>query len=139
MTDLDVTIFNQNLKLSYQKNEKERLIKAIEILNKSWNKFSNLHGKVSDLKIITLISIELQDSIGDYKDKLNLNQDNVDLLKKKIEEKNREFEKSIETINKLKLEIDDKNKEILKIESILDEMHNELLQIKTNIIANKNE
>ena len=139
MTDLDVTIFNQNLKLSYQKNEKERLINAIEILNKSWNKFSNLHGKVSDLKIITLISLELQDSIGDYKDKLNLNQDNVDLLKKKIEEKNREFENSIETINKLKLEIDDKNKEILKIESILDEMHNELLQIKTNIIANKNE
>ncbi len=139
MTDLDVTIFNQNLKLSYQENEKERLINAIEILNKSWNKFSNLHGKVSDFKIITLISLELQDSIGDYKDKLNLNQDNVDLLKKKIEEKNREFEKSIETINKLKLEIDDKNKEILKIESILDEIHNELLQIKTNIIANKNE
>tara|TARA_B100000959_G_scaffold138152_1_gene145243 strand:- start:1173 stop:1598 length:426 start_codon:yes stop_codon:yes gene_type:complete len=139
MADLDVTIFNQNLKLSYQENEKERLINAIEILNKSWNKFSNLHGKVSDLKIITLISIELQDSIGDYKDKLNLNQDNVDLLKKKIEEKNREFENSIETINKFKLEIDDKNKEILKIESILDEMHNELLQIKTNIIANKNE
>ena len=139
MADLDVTIFNQNLKLSYQENEKERLINAIKILNKSWNKFSNLHGKVSDLKIITLISIELQDSIGDYKDKLNLNQDNVDLLKKKIEEKNREFENSIETINKLKLEIDDKNKEILKIESILDEIHNELLQIKTNIIANKNE
>ena len=139
MTDLDVTIFNQNLKLSQQKNEKERLIKAIEILNKSWNKFSNLHGKVSDLKIITLISIELQDSIGDYKDKLNLNQDNVDLLKKKIEEKNRELENSIETINKFKLEIDDKNNEILKIESILDEIHNELLQIKTNIIANKNE
>ena len=139
MADLDVTIFNQNLKLSYQENEKERLINAIEILNKSWNKFSNLHGKVSDFKIITLISLELQDSIGYYKDRLNLNQDNVDLLKKKIEEKNREFENSIETINKFKLEIDDKNKEILKIESILDEIHNELLQIKTNIIANKNE
>ncbi len=83
MPDLDVTIFNQNLKLSYQENEKERLIKAIEILNKSWNKLSNLQGKVSDLKIITLISLELQDSISDYKDKLNLNQDNVDLLKKK--------------------------------------------------------
>ena len=139
MPDLDVTIFNQKLKLSYQENEKERLIKAIEILNKSWNKFSNLHGKVSDLKIITLISLELQDSIGDYKDKLNLNQDKVDLLKKKIEEKNSEFENSIESINKLKLEIDDKNKEISKIESILDEIHDELLKIKTNILANKNE
>ena len=39
MPDLNVTIFNQNLKLSYQENEKEKLINAIEILNKSWNKF----------------------------------------------------------------------------------------------------
>jgi cell division protein ZapA (FtsZ GTPase activity inhibitor) len=139
MPDLNVTIFNQNLKLSYQENEKDRLINAIEILNKSWNKFSNLHGKVSDLKIITLISLELQDSIGDYKDKLNLNQENVCLLKKKIEEKNREFENSLETINKLKLDIEDKNKEISKIECILDEIHHELLKIKTNILANKNE
>jgi len=139
MPDLNVTIFNQNLKLSYQENEKDRLINAIEILNKSWNKFSNLHGKVSDLKIITLISLELQDSIGDYKDKINLNQENVGLLKKKIEEKNSEFENSLETINKLKLDIEDKNKEILKIESILDEIHHELLKIKTNILANINE
>ena len=48
MPDLEVTIFNQNLKLSYQEDEKERLINAIGVLNESWNKFSNLHGKVSD-------------------------------------------------------------------------------------------
>ena len=40
---------------------------------------------------------------------------------------------------KLKLEIDDKNKEISKIESILDEINHELLKIKNNILANKNE
>tara|TARA_B100000029_G_scaffold458176_1_gene487393 strand:+ start:272 stop:691 length:420 start_codon:yes stop_codon:yes gene_type:complete len=139
MPDLNVTIFNQNLKLSYQENEKDRLINAIEILNKSWNKFSNLHGKVGDLKIITLISLELQDSIGEYKNKLNFYKDDVKLLTKKIEEKNTKFGNTIEKINKLKLSIDDKNKEILKIESILDEIHNELLQIKNNILANKNE
>ncbi len=72
MPDLEVTVFNQKLKLSYLENEKERLVNAINILNESWKKFSNLHGKVSDLKIITLISLEIQDSIGDYEDKIKL-------------------------------------------------------------------
>ena len=72
MPDLEVTIFNQKLKLTYLEGEKERLTGAINLLNKSWNKFSNLHGKVSDLKIIILISLEIQDSIKDYEDKLKL-------------------------------------------------------------------
>ena len=87
MPDLEVTVFNQKLKLSYLKDEKERLTNAINILNEIWNKFSNLHGKVSDLKIITLISLELQDSIKDYEDKLKLQKKNIDLLKQEIEEK----------------------------------------------------
>ena len=40
MPDLEITVFNQSLKLSYQENEKERLINAIDVLNQSWNKFS---------------------------------------------------------------------------------------------------
>ena len=84
MPDLEVTVFNQKLKLLYLENEKERLSNAINILNESWKKFSNLHGKVSDLKIITLISLELQDSIVDNEDKIKLQQNNIDLLKKEI-------------------------------------------------------
>ena len=139
MPDLEVTIFNQKLKLSYQENEKERLINAIDILNKNWDNFSNLHGKVSDLKIITLISLELQDSIGDYLYKLNLHKNNVELLKKQIKVKNKEFKNCLETIKKFKSEIDEKDNEISKIENILDEIHDELLQIKNNILANKHE
>ena len=139
MPDLDVIIFNQKLKLSYQENEKDRLITAIDNLNKSWNKFSDLHGKVSDLKIITLISLELQDLISEYKENFNLHKNNVELLKKEIEVKKRDYENSLETINKLKLEIDGKNKEMSKIEVVLDEIYNELLQIKNNILSNKNE
>ena len=52
MPDLEVIIFNQKLKLSYQENEKQRLVDAVEKLNKNWDKFANLHGKVSDKKII---------------------------------------------------------------------------------------
>ena len=62
MPEIEVNIFNQRLKLSYQDNEKQRLIDAVEILNKSWGKFSDLHGNFSDFKIITLISLEIQNS-----------------------------------------------------------------------------
>ena len=139
MPDLEVTVFNQKLKLSYLENEKERLANAINILNKSWKKFSNLHGKVSDLKIITLISLELQDSIVDKEDKIKLQKKNIDLLKQEFEKKRNELQNAIEQVNKLKLEIEIKEKEISKTESVLDEINHELSQIKIKILAHNDE
>ena len=139
MPDLEITVFNQSLKLSYQENEKERLINAIDLLNQSWNKFSNLQGKVSDQKIITLISLELQDSIRDYEDKLKLQIKNIDLVKQEIKEKSNDLQNTIEKINQLKLEIEIKDKEILKTESVLDEINHELSEIKTKILAHNDE
>ena len=139
MPDLEVTVFNKKLKLSYLENEKDRLINAINTLNESWKKFSNLHGKVVDLKIITLISLELQDSIGEYEDKIKLQKNNIDILKKEIEEKSKSLQNTIEQVNKLKLAIETKEKEISKTESILDEINNELSQVKNNILAHHDE
>ena len=139
MPDLELTIFNQSLKLSYQENEKERLINAVDVLNQSWNKFSNLHGKVSDQKIITLISLELQDSIRDYENKLKLHIKNIDLLKQEIKEKSNDLQNTIEKINQLNLQIEDKEKEILKTESVLGEINHELSQIKIKILAHDHE
>ena len=139
MPDLEVTVFNQKLKLSYLENEKERLTYAINILNENWKKFSNLHGKVSDLKIISLISLELQDSIVDNEDKIKLQKKNIDLLKQEIEEKSNKLQNSIEQVNKLKLEIEIKEKEISKTESVLDEINHELSQIKNNILTHNDE
>ena len=139
MPDLEVTVFNQKLKLSYLEDEKERLTDAIKILNESWKKFSNLHGKVSDLKIITLISLELQDSIEDFQDKIKFQKKNIDLLKQEIEDKNNDLQNTTAQVNKLKLEIEIKEKEISKTESVLDEINYELLQIKNNILVHNNE
>ena len=133
MPDLEVSVFNQKLKLSYLEKEKERLTNAINILNESWKKFTNLHGKVSDLKIITLISLELQDSIVDNEDKIKLQKKNIDLLKQEIGEKNNELQNIIEQVNQLKLEIEIKENEISKTESVLNEINHELSQIKNNI------
>ena len=139
MPDLEVNVFNNELKLSYLENEKERLTNAINTLNESWKKFSNLHGKVSDLKIITLISLEIQDSILDNEDKIKLQKKNIDLLKQEIEEKSNDLQNTIEKVNQLKLEIEIKDKEILKTESVLDEINHELSQIKIKILAHNNE
>ncbi len=139
MSDLEVTIFNQKLKLKYQESEKRRLINAVDKLNKTWNKFSKLSGKVTDLKIISLISLELQDSIEDYKSKLNMQKEDIDLLRKEIEKRNGKLENSIEVISKLKLEINQKNEKIINIESTLDQIYQELKQLKSNFLIYKDE
>jgi cell division protein ZapA (FtsZ GTPase activity inhibitor) len=142
MPNLEVNIFNQKLKLSYEENEKQRLLKAVEILNNNWNKFSSLHGKVSDLKIATLISLELQDTIGDIqalKDKLNIKEVDNELLKKEIELTKKESAESINTIKKIKSELNNKTEELSRLEYVLEEFHSELMQIKINILKKTHE
>ena len=140
MPDLEINVFNQKLKLSYKENEKDRILKAVSILNSNWSKFSHLHGKVSDLKIATLISLELQDSIGDIqslKEQLRLNQSNNDILKKEIASKKKEAEENFEKLKKLENELRNKDKEISKFENVLDDFHSELLKIKSNFLKNE--
>ncbi len=140
MPDLEVIIFNHKIKLSYQENEKERLIKAVETLNQNWKKYSYLQGKVSDIKIITLISLELQDSITNTKSIKDNHVDmqlKIDLLEKEIEKKNKEISDSLDSFKKIELELHKKNEEMLKADNMIDNIHNELQQIKKNILDKK--
>tara|TARA_B100001540_G_C15586711_1_gene542066 strand:+ start:162 stop:578 length:417 start_codon:yes stop_codon:yes gene_type:complete len=137
MADIEVSVFNQKLKLSYREEEKQRILNAVEVLNNNWNKFSHLHGKVSDLKIATLISLELQDSIENIKmqeDKMKAMQTDNELLKKQINFKEKESDEINKILKKLELELNTKNKESSKFENILDELLSELLEIKNNIV-----
>ena len=136
MPDIEVNVFNQKLKLSYREEEKQRILKAVEILNSNWNKFSHLHGKVSDLKIATLISLELQDSIEDIntlKDKMKAKEDDYELLKKEIDFKIKDSQEINKKLIKLNSELNTKNEEFAKFENIVDELLSELLEIKNNI------
>ena len=137
MPDIEVDVFNQKLKLSYKEEEKQRILKAVEILNNNWNKFSNLHGKVSDLKIATLICLELQDSIEgtqELKDKMKAREAEIELLKKEIDLKNKESEEINKNIKKIVSELNNKNDELSKVENSLDEFLNALLEIKNIIL-----
>ena len=136
MPDIEVNVYNQKLKLSYKEEEKQRILKAVEILNNNWNKFSNLHGKVSDIKIATLISLELQDSIEDtleLKDKIKAREVEIELLKKEIDFKIKESQEINKKLKKLNSELNTKNEEFAKFENIVDELLSELLEIKNNI------
>ena len=137
MADIEVNVFNQKLQLSYREEEKQRILKAVEVLNNNWNKFSHLHGKVSDLKIATLISLELQDSIENIKmleDKMKAMETDNELLKKQINFKKKESAEINKILKKLDLELNTKNKELSNFENILDELLSELLEIKNNIV-----
>ena len=137
MADIEVNVFNQKLKLSYREEEKQRILKAVEVLNNNWNKFSHLHGKVSDFKIATLISLELQDSIENINvinDKVKVLEADNELLKKQINLKEKESEEINKTLKKLDSELNTKNKEFSNFENIVDELLNELLEIKNNIV-----
>ena len=137
MADIEVNVFNQKLKLSYREEEKQRILKAVEVLNNNWNKFSHLHGKVSDVKIATLISLELQDSIENINvidDKVKVLEADNELLKKQINLKEKESEEINKTLKKLDSELNTKNKEFSNFENIVDELLNELLEIKNNIV-----
>ena len=137
MADIEVNVFNQKLKLSYREEEKQRILKAVEVLNNKWNKFSHLHGKVSDLKIATLISLELQDSIENINvidDKVKVLEADNELLKKQINLKEKESEEINKTLKKLDSELNTKNKEYSNFENIVDEILSELLEIKNNIV-----
>tara|TARA_B100001540_G_scaffold250791_1_gene226851 strand:- start:245 stop:661 length:417 start_codon:yes stop_codon:yes gene_type:complete len=137
MADIEVNVFNQKLKLSYREEEKQRILKAVEVLNNNWNKFSHLHGKVSDLKIATLISLELQDSIENINvidNKVKVLKADNELLKKQINLKQKESEEINKTLKKLDSELNTKNKEYSNFENIVDELLNELLEIKNNIV-----
>ena len=137
MADIEVSVFNQKLKLSYREEEKQRILNAVEVLNNNWNKFSHLHGKVSDLKIATLISLELQDSIeniNEKDDKVKVLEADNELLKKQINFKEKESEEINKTLKKLDSELNSKNKEFSNFENIVDELLNELLEIKNNIL-----
>ena len=137
MADIEVNVFNQKLKLSYREEEKQRILKAVEVLNNNWKKFSHLHGKVSDLKIATLISLELQDSIENINvtdNKVKALEADNGLLKKQIDFKEKESEEITKTLKKLESELNTKNKEFFNFENIVDELLSELLEIKNNIV-----
>ncbi len=128
-------ILNREISLEYEKKDEKKIIDSINLINeKIDNKLQNpkySHGKISDIVLLSLLSIELQ---AELSDKLNIERisevndtkkqeylkNNLELKDKILKLKN---EKKILEDEKLKLdqEFDEINK---KVESLIDIIKN---------------
>ena len=100
-------IFNTSIDINYEKSDKQKLIDLINKLNSRIKQFSHLNGKVSDIKIIILTALAIEDELVENN---------------KISSKN----KSLET---------DLNESNLKIEKLKSEIIN--LKDKLNFIESE--
>lgn len=130
-------IFNQIIDLNYQEEDKSKLLNIVDNLNEHWIKYDNLKGKVSDIKILILLTIELQDALLDLNNKSNKsNNENLNLNSKNTEIKNltKELILHKDKINKLEAELKNSNIEFKEVNEILDDINSELKGLSKSII-----
>ena len=130
-------IFNQSIDLNYQKVDKSKLINLIDNLNSHCNKYNHLKGKVSDIKILILLALELQDVIYDLKSKikkdddinLKANSNNIEITKL-----SKDLITHKDKVINLELELKNLNIEFKEVNNILDEINNDLKELSKSII-----
>ena len=60
MPNIKFKILNKDINLSYESQEKEKLIESTTSINKKLEEYNNLIGKVSDHKILSILAIKLE-------------------------------------------------------------------------------
>ena len=80
-------ILNKEISLNYEESEKDRLVNAVNKINEIGKKYNYQDGKISDTKILSLIAIELQDSINEISKK-SRNDSNLEIKFKEIQNEN---------------------------------------------------
>ena len=77
-------ILNNEISLNYEPDQKNQLVEAIKSINIKLSNYNNLNGKISDNKLLCLLSIKLQAELleinnkekENYLDKKNTSSDN---------------------------------------------------------------
>ena len=132
MPNIKFKILNKDINLSYESQEKEKLIESTTSINKKLEEYNNLIGKVSDHKILSILAIKLEAEL------LELKKENNHFLKKikNKEDVNKENILNKETIYNLKKELrkqEEENEILVKnIDNILTELNLIINLIKQN-------
>ena len=132
MPNIKFKILNKDINLSYESQEKEKLIESTTSINKKLEEYNNLIGKVSDHKILSILAIKLEAEL------LELKKENNYFLKKikNKEDVNKENILNKETIYNLKKELrkqEEENEILIKnIDNILTELNLIINLIKQN-------
>ena len=109
MPIIKTEILGTIVEINYEKEEKDRLEHIINKFNERVLDFKNLEGKISDAKILYLAALKAEDEVAD-------------LLKQRIEEKDKKNSK-INTIEEV-------NKEIIKLKDKIEELRTENINLK---------
>ena len=132
MPNIKFKILNKDINLSYESQEKEKLIESTTSINKKIEEYNNLIGKVSDHKILSILAIKLEAEL------LELKKEKNHFLKKikNKEDVNKENILNKETIYNLKKELrkqEEENEILIKnIDNILTELNLIINLIKQN-------
>ena len=105
-------ILNKEISVNYEENQKEKLIEAINAINRKLESYDNLNGKISDTKLLSFVAIKLQAELfelngnrkreSDIEKKFNdSSNENINLNDKlyKLREENKLLKKENESIN----------------------------------------
>ena len=115
-------ILNKEVSLKYEVNQKEKLEKAINEINRKLQNFDNYNGKISDNKLLSFLAIQLQAEIFDLIENSKSNK----LFEKKIENSNNENIKHVQKIEHL----NEKNNLLEKEKELIS---NDLIKIQKQI------
>ena len=114
-------IFNTLIDINYEKSDKEKLIDLINNLNNRIKKFNHLNGKVSDIKIIILAALAIEDEL--------LEKNNIFLTNKSLKA----------DLNKNDLKIEKLNSEIINLKDELSLLESELKNKNHNDVSKEDQ
>ena len=131
-------IFNTLIDLKYDQGDKDKLLDLINTLNIRINKFSELSGKVSDIKIIILTALAIEDELVEQKKISLLNKSlktDIDSSNTKVEKLNSEIINLRDKLRILESEIEKKNREDSIREEQIDEFTHQLDILNKSILT----
>ena len=131
-------IFNTSIDINYEKSDKEKLIGLINNLNNRIKKFNHLNGKVSDIKIIILAALAIEDELLEKNNIFLTNKSlKADLNKNdlKIEKLNSEIINLKDELSLFESELKDKNHNDVSKEDQIEEIANQIEILNQSILS----
>ena len=135
-------IFNTTIDISYEKNDKNKLLDLISNLNNRIKKFSELSGKVSDIKIVILAALAIEDELAEINNTFSINKSlegDINKSNLKIEKLNSEIVSLKDKLGLLESELAKKNHDDEIKENQIDKLTNELELLNKSILTIYNE
>ena len=138
MPNLKTKIFNSEIDLNFEENEKEKLIELINKLNSRFSNYKDLNGKVSDIKIIILAALAIEDELIEQKkifDNEKINSTKSHYNKSQIEKLSLEIVNLKDKIFSLESQITDKQNAFSLIEKEIEKIDDQLQKFNTSMTS----